>query len=141
MIATILMVAITVVLAAVLYVMVLYIINPSVPPSNPIGLTPSETGKNWTLLVSSAPSGLDLGSVFLTMKDRDGLVKQPMNSVPLSELTEQHWQTYKVYYQKAQNDDTTVTVGSSLLIYKEAYPSGYQYVLSNEMAILGNGAL
>ncbi|MGC8912947.1 MAG: archaellin/type IV pilin N-terminal domain-containing protein [Thermoplasmata archaeon] len=57
-IATILMVAITVVLAAVLYVMVMGMISPTTAPSQPLGLVAEyKTAQKAIITVSSAPTG------------------------------------------------------------------------------------
>src|SRR5437879_13790357 len=58
-IATILMVAITVVLAAVLYVMVSGLITGpgGTPQAMGVGVQPSSDGSNWIVLVLSTPTG------------------------------------------------------------------------------------
>jgi flagellin-like protein len=125
-IGTILMVAITVVLAAVLYAMVA---TPPAQQENPmVGLVEQETGGNWTLLVSSVR-----GQVPLDM--------YPMSAVPLSQLTAQNWATYKVIYQKQKLSDTSVTSGSSILIDRAGYPHGCSYVLTTANNIVAMGAL
>src|SRR5213596_3440371 len=68
-IATILMVAITVVLAAVLYVMVSGLLTPTGGGPRAIGVLPgrSQDGTNWTLTFTSVPSGLTTTSTKLTV--------------------------------------------------------------------------
>src|SRR3989441_13372053 len=68
-IATILMVAITVVLAAVLYVMVSGLISGpgGTPQSMGISASVSPDGTNWVLLVSSTPTGKAYTTTTLSM--------------------------------------------------------------------------
>jgi len=138
-IGTILMVAITVVLAAVLYAMVA---TPPAQQENPmVGLVEQETGGNWTLLVSSVRGQVPLDTTTLSIKNQDGAVMYPMSAVPLSQLTAQHWATYKVIYQKQNLSDTSVTSGSSILIDRAGYPHGCSYVLTTANNIVAMGAL
>src|SRR2546428_4777715 len=67
-IATILMVAITVVLAAVLYVMVSGLLTPTGQGPRVMGVNigTSGDGTNWTLLITTTPSGLTTSAVKLT---------------------------------------------------------------------------
>src|SRR3989441_12230839 len=64
-IATILMVAITVVLAAVLYVMVSGLLTPTGQGPRVMGVNigTSGDGTNWTLLITTTPSGLTTSAV------------------------------------------------------------------------------
>ncbi len=73
-IATILMVAITVVLAAVLYVMVSGLITGpgTTPRSMGATLVRSGDGSNWVLTVVQAPSGLTPANTKLQMNRADG---------------------------------------------------------------------
>jgi len=138
-IGTILMVAITVVLAAVLYAMVA---TPPAQQENPmVGLVEQETGGNWTLLVSSIRGQVPLDTTTLSIKNQDGAVMYPMSAVPLSQLTAQNWATYKVIYQKQNLSDTSVTSGSSILIDRAGYPRGCNYVLTTANNIVAMGAL
>src|SRR5438309_9036683 len=68
-IATILMVAITVVLAAVLYVMVSGLLTPTGQGPRVMGVNigTSGDGTNWTLLITTTPSGLTTSAVKLTI--------------------------------------------------------------------------
>src|SRR2546422_2021714 len=97
-IATILMVAITVVLAAVLYVMVSGLLTPTGQGPRVMGVNigTSGDGTNWTLLITSTPSGV---------RNRTGL-----NSIPAyiafaafclnnySALTSGAWNTNKAHF-------------------------------------------
>ena len=68
-IATILLVAITVVLAAVLYVMVSGLLTPvgNGPQIMGVALSKTGDGKNWSLEIASTPLGLTPGSVHLEL--------------------------------------------------------------------------
>src|SRR2546422_11681626 len=68
-IATILMVAITVVLAAVLYVMVSGLLTPTGQGPRVMGVNigTSGDGTNWTLLITTTPTGLTTSAVKLTI--------------------------------------------------------------------------
>jgi len=138
-IGTILMVAITVVLAAVLYAMV------ATPPTQQdtaiVGFVKQETGNNWTLMVGSVRGQVPLDTTTLTFKNEDGVVMYPLSAVPLSQLTAQNWDTYKVLYQKQKPSDTSVTAGSSILVDRTTYPYGCSYVLTSANNIVATGAL
>src|SRR2546425_11763613 len=73
-IATILMVAITVVLAAVLYVMVSGLLTPTGQGPRVMGVNigTSGDGTNWTLLITTTPSGLTTSAVKLTITTSGG---------------------------------------------------------------------
>src|SRR3970040_843400 len=75
-IATILMVAITVVLAAVLYVMVSGLISGpgTTPVSMGVSVSRSGDGANWIMLVSSTPAGKAYASTTLAIFKSDGSV-------------------------------------------------------------------
>jgi len=138
-IATILMVAITVVLAAVLYVMVSGLLSGPGSTARAIGVSKTTTGGNWTLLVTSSPTGLALTTVTLTIKDNNGVVKSPMSAIAMSTLTAANWNTYKVLYQKVNAADTDMTVGASILVYITTYPTNYRYEISDSTSILASG--
>ncbi len=139
-IATILMVAITVVLAAVLYAVVTSIVPPE-PDTHMIGLVKYDRGKNWELSVSRVSSNLPLTQATLTIKDGDGLIKGQMAAVPFSKLTTDHWDTYKVLYQKLNATDVYVEAGASLLIDKATYDTDYRYEIMDGSGIIASGTL
>lgn len=140
MIGTILMVAITVVLAAVLYVTVSGLIDRRQPKNDMIVFSVRRAGNNWSMLVTSAPTGLLLSSVTLTIRDANGVIRDPMASVPLSELTKDHWNTYKAYYQKLKSADIEVTTGASILVDAATYSAGSTYDVIGSSSILASGA-
>src|SRR3989442_15889757 len=77
-IATILMVAITVVLAAVLYVMVSGLLTPTGQGPRVMGVNigRSGDGTNWTLLITSTPSGLTTAAVKLQRSEERRVGKE-----------------------------------------------------------------
>ena len=139
-IGTILMVAITVVLAAVLYAIVAGM-RPTTQEQPIVGMIKQESGNNWTLLVSKVIGTVYLDSTTLTIRNRDGGIMYPMAAVPLSQLTAENWATYKVLYQKQKASDDSLTSGSSLLIDKATYAAGCSYVLTASDSIAATGAL
>ena len=137
-IATILMVAITVVLAAVLYVMVSGLIPPT-PPGQPMGVTVgrSTTGTNWTLTVATAPSGKSLTTTNLVIKGADGGIALP--AAPLSTYVAA--ETDGVSYQQLKPSATAVAVGDYVLIRIAMYPQGSRYEIVDGSSILASGEL
>ncbi len=79
---------------------------------------------NWTLWIRSVTCGLYLTSITMTILN--GLIEPVgiMNHVPLSELTPANWDTYKVVYQKYE-DESTLAIGAKILFDATAYPAGY----------------
>lgn len=139
MIGTILMVAITVVLAAVLYAMVAQ--TPPEQRTLMVGFVKQSTGQNWTLTVTSVSGQVMLDATTITLRNANGVVMYPLSGVPLGELTAQNWATYKALYQKMKPGDTSVTAGASILIDKATYPQGCTYNLVASNNIIASGAL
>lgn len=139
-IGTILMVAITVVLAAVLYTMVSGW-DYQKKWTDPIVLSVKKTGDNWSMQVTTTPSGLALNQVTLTIQDANGATMYPMSSVPLSELTKDNWDTYKAYYQKTKPSEDAVNAGATILLDVTTYSAGCHYDLIGGSSILASGTL
>src|SRR5436309_5952747 len=91
-IATILMVAITVVLAAVLYVMVSGLLTPTGqgPRVMGVNISPSGDGTNWTLLITTTPTGLTTSAVKLTVTTGGG-ANTVRKSIGLDSRHAQNW--------------------------------------------------
>jgi len=138
-IATILMVAITVVLAAVLYVMVSGLLTPTGQGPRVMGVNigTSGDGTNWTLLITTTPSGLTTSAVKLTITTTGGLTA--LNPIALSSLTSGSWNTNKAQF--VGTGGTTVVVGDRLLISTTTYPSGYGVQIADSQGILYAHAL
>ncbi len=85
-IATILMVAITVVLAAVLYVMVSGLITTPTTPSSGWGINLGKSGdaSNWTLSFTTIPASTLLTNVFITVTNPAGAAL--VSNIPLSQI-------------------------------------------------------
>jgi flagellin-like protein len=86
-VATILLVAITVVLAAVLYVTLTSLLPPAANKPIMLGATIGTTGdgRNWTVTFVSVPLGLSPATTFLSVESASGAVVLANN--PLSALT------------------------------------------------------
>src|SRR3989449_8475095 len=113
-IATILMVAITVVLAAVLYVMVSGLLTPTGQGPRVMGVNigTSGDGTNWTLLITTTPSGLTTSAVKLTITTTGGLTA--LNPIALSSLTSASWNANKAQF--VGTGGTTIVVGDRRFI-------------------------
>jgi flagellin-like protein len=132
-IATILMVAITVVLAAVLYVMVLGFADQDDRTVDPMGVDVdlSDDGSTWIVLIVDASAGKQLGTTTLSISSGSGEIA--LGTTPLSTfLTE----ASGVLYQRNDNTSAAVNVGDSILIDSSLYPSGYSIQISDGSAIL-----
>ncbi len=122
-IATILMVAITVVLAAVLYVMVSGLITTPTTPSSGwgINLGKSGDGSNWTVSFTTVPSGATQSSVFVTVNSAGGT---PLASnIALSAIAAGTGHKLSNMYFNPLSG-TAVSAGDTLLLLVSAYPSG-----------------
>ena len=132
-IATILLVAITVVLAAVLYVMVSGLLTPVGNGPQIIGVVLSKTGdgKNWSLEIASTPLGLTSGSVHLELISPGGQTAVYKTFSALS------WPADGAVYF---GNGTVIAAGDRLLIDAVRYPIDYQVLISST-TILYSGTL
>ena len=135
-IATILMVAITVVLAAVLYVMVTGLLTGpgGGPQAMGISITRTSDGTNWQMLVTSTPSGKAYSSTTLALIKADGQTN----------LSATFWSALAVAtngcsLQQASALTTAVSVGDRLLCLVSWYPVGVDYQISDGTTLLGSG--
>src|SRR2546429_5834159 len=89
---SILMVAITVVLAAVLYVMVSGLLTPTGQGPRVMGVNigRSGDGTNWTLLITTTPTGLTTSAVKLTSTTA-GWANTLSKIIASSPMTSQNW--------------------------------------------------
>lgn len=137
-IATILMVAITVVLAAVLYVMVSsFLIGP--PPIATMAVSIRQRGQNWSVEVVSAASRPVPASTYLLIRDPQGVLK--LVQTPWSDLTSANWGTYHALYQDANPKDVVIQAGDSILISVAQYPAGCSIDISSDTGQLTTGTL
>jgi len=132
-IATILLVAITVVLAAVLYVMVSGLLTPVGNGPQIMGVVLSKTGdgKNWSLEIASTPLGLTPGSVHLQLISPGG---QTAVYKAFSALS---WPADGAAYF---GNGTAIVAGDRLLVDAVRYPIDYQVLISST-TILYSGTL
>src|SRR5437870_1816261 len=119
-IATILMVAITVVLAAVLYVMVSGLLTPTGQGPRVMGVNigTSGDGTNWTLLITTTPSGLTTSAVKLTITTTGGLTS--LNPTAFSALTSRSEE--RRVGKECRTRCTTMVDREQLLIRTTTYP-------------------
>src|SRR2546427_652821 len=111
-IATILMVAITVVLAAVLYVMVSGLLTPTGQGPRVMGVNigTSGDGTNWTLLITTTPTGLTTSAVKLTITTTGGLTSVQQSTL----LYSRHSHSYSADSYFVETGGTTIVVGDPL---------------------------
>ena len=132
-IATILLVAITVVLAAVLYVMVSGLLTPvgNGPQIMGVALSKTGDGKNWSLEIASTPLGLTQGGVHLEFISPGGQTAVYKTFSALS------WPADGAVYF---GNGTVIAAGDRLLIDAVRYPIDYQVLISST-TILYSGTL
>jgi len=132
-IATILLVAITVVLAAVLYVMVSGLLTPvgNGPQIMGVALSKTGDGKNWSLEIASTPLGLTPGNVHLELISPGGQTAVYKTFSALS------WPADGAVYF---GNGTVIAAGDRLLIDAVRYPIDYQVLISST-TVLYSGTL
>src|SRR3989440_4845895 len=133
-IATILMVAITVVL--VFFLMIRRpprsTLFPYTTLFRSVNIGTSGDGTNWTLLITSTPSGLTTAAVKLQITTSGGLTS--LNPTAFSALTSGAWNTNKAQF--VGTGGTTIVVGDRVLISTTTYPSGYAVQIADSQGIL-----
>ncbi|MGQ0797230.1 MAG: archaellin/type IV pilin N-terminal domain-containing protein [Methanobacteriota archaeon] len=135
-IATILMVAITVVLAAVLYVMVSGLLVGPGGTVRSMGVTigRSADGTNWTLIVASSPTGLTTAGTTLTILNTGGsiaLAAEAFSSLSYSA-------DGAVF---SNNGVSAVDPGDRVLVSTSRYPTGFRVEIGDGSSILFAGTL
>ncbi len=133
-IATILMVAITVVLAAVLYVMVSGLITSPGSTPKQIGISVTSSGGNWILTMTSVPAGMTAGTTYLSITDNAGVAN--LTATLLSALGTG---SNGIKYQPASGTVGTTTAlspGDSILINSTIWASGHRVQLTNSGTIV-----
>ena len=137
----ILVIVIGVVLVGVAAVLIGRQIANTLPPGtgNPrfmgISVGRSADGTNWTLLITSVPSGLAPTAVRLTIITSGG--STALASTSFASL---NYAVDRAAYDQAQPGGT-VAVADQLLISTVAYPTGYGYQISESTGILAEGML
>jgi len=132
-IATILLVAITVVLAAVLYVMVSGLLTPAGNGPQIMGVVLSKTGdgKNWSLEIASTPLGLSPATVHLQLIAPGG------QTAVYKTFSTLNWPADGAVYF---GNGTAIVAGDRLLVDAVRYPTDYQVLISST-TILYSGTL
>jgi len=136
-IATILMVAITVVLAAVLYVMVSGLITGpgGTPQAMGVGVQPSSDGSNWIVTVLSTPTGKLYASTTLAIFHGDGSAN--LTATAFASLGAANGCSLS----KVSTTATAIQVGDRVLCKTSWYVSGSQYQISDGTTLLATGKL
>ncbi len=132
-IATILLVAITVVLAAVLYVMVSGFLTPVGNGPQYMGVVVRRTadGKNWSLEIASTPLGLTPATVHLQLLSPSG------QTAVYKTFSALNWGADGAVYM---GNGTAILPGDRLLVDAVRYPIDYQVLISSN-TILYSGTL
>ena len=132
-IATILLVAITVVLAAVLYIMVSGLISPTSNGPQLMGVVVSKTtdGKNWTLQIVSTPPGLIPSTVHLQIVAPNG------TSIVYKTFSALNWVADGAAYM---GNATSIHAGDQIFVDVARFPLNYQVMIVTS-AVLYTGYL
>ena len=140
-IATILMVAITVVLAAVLYVMVSGLISaPQTSQQLGVSVIRSGDGTNWIISMTTVPSGLGLNTTLLTLTTAAG-ASTNVTSAGLGTFIASAVHGVRYYTVATVNPATAVTVGDHLTILIGYFPVGTGYLFTSSGGTLAKGTL
>jgi flagellin-like protein len=141
-IATILMVAITVVLAAVLYVMVSGLISGpgSTPTAWGVNIGRSGDQSNWTLTFTSIPSSAATSSVFITIRNAAGAAVTGATNVMFSTIANGGVNGYNAMYF-TPNTASTVSTGDVLRLSAVSYPNGYTVAIVSGTSVVYTHAL
>ena len=128
-IATILLVAITVILAGVLYVLISSVFKPvgTGPKALGISLTKSGDGLNWTLTVVTTPVGLVTSQVRLTIFAPSGGTTLSKTLTTLS---------YSIDGAVFVGSGSTIAVGDRIMIDANRYPTRYQVQIEDSTSVL-----
>ncbi len=135
-IATILLVAITVVLAAVMYVMVSGMFNPHATTAQFLGVSLGQSagGVDWILTFVSVPNGLTQNDTLLTLRSFNGTTTFPATTLYILETA-----TRGVQYLPSAYGPVTLAVGDRVVVASTNFPSGSQYLFLGSNAILASG--
>ena len=141
-IATILMVAITVVLAAVLYVMVSGLISGpgGTPTAWGVNIGKSQSQTNWTLTFTSIPQSAATSAVFITITDSNGAPVTGATNVAFSTIAGGGTAGYHAMYF-SPTTPSTVSAGDVLRLSTVSYPNGYQVKIVSGNSVVFTHAL
>src|SRR3990170_384783 len=134
-IASILLVAITVILAAVLYVMVSGLLS-SAPAIDIMTFALEPRGENVSLQVVTVSPGKVPSQTYLLIRDASGNGLLPLR--PWANFTFDRWAENKVLYQDANPAVEDIRPGDLLLLSIAAYPSGSTVFATDGANVLGS---
>ena len=138
-IATILMVAITVVLAAVLYVMVSGLLTGPGNAPQVIGISRADTSTSWVLRVDSSPALHSLTTTTFLMRNQTSVIVNPPGLATLSSLKTA---SGGVQYLPVTTTATSLEVSSLITISKATYPTpGNSVTISDGTTVLWTGTV
>src|SRR5439155_2893030 len=103
-----------------------------------VNIARSGDGTNWTLLITTTPTGLTTSAVKLTITTGGG-ANTVVNNIAFSSLTSTNWNANKAQF--IGSGGSTVIVGDRLLISTTSYPPGYQVLIADSQGILYSHAL
>ena len=92
----------------------------------------SGDGTNWSLLITSTPTGLTTSAVKLTITTSGG--STALSPTAFASLTSGSWNMNRAQF--VGNGGTTIVVGDRLLISTTTYPTGYGVQIADSQGIL-----
>ncbi len=136
-VATILLVAITVVLAAVLYAMVSGMFTPHSGAADYLGVEGGHTpdGTKWTLTFVSVSGTASQNDTFLVLQTSNG------STLLRATLFQLETTVNGVRYVPAQFGRDVLSPGDEIFIPESTYPSGTVYDLATSGSVLATGLL
>ena len=126
-------VAVVLVLVGLLYLDVVRFTGSS-PPVVSLELTITQADANWSVVLSTLPSGKLPSEMFLLLRNSSRDITVPRTS--LANLSAANWSRYEVLYAKANLAVPEVQSGDRLLIAIAAHPSGTIIEISDERSVL-----
>ncbi len=134
-IATILMVAITVVLAAVLYVMVSGLVTGpgSTPRAMGVAIAKTGDGTNWQLTISSVDAGMAPSAAYVTVFYANGTVA--LQKTAFSSLSG------TASYVQTNPGATSIQAGDRILLTVASYGAGSSVQIADDDGVLFQGTL
>lgn len=137
-IAVILLIAITVILAAVLYMMVSGLFSPSGSRADYVGVSASLSpdGKDWILTVVSVTPGLSQNQTSLLLRASNGSTIFPATTFFQLERPVQG-----VEYVPAAYGPSNLAANDRVLVSTARFPSGTEYVIIGVDTVLASGTV
>lgn len=134
LIATVIMVAIILLLAAVLYVLVANLVQRPGPGLQLMGFTIDEDGGNWSVTIMSVPSGKLPNATFVLIRDANSNIVLPRT--PFSDLTGANWSFYGIAYEDVSPSIDEIVAADRLHINRATYPPMSALEVSDDKRIL-----